>query len=908
LAAPETQFGRAGIQATGYTPVVTQLNSPIQLPGTGELWAQVGKTALEAGRQIQESALNPAVREQMKYAIENYKRGEDIIAHHRAMGEKGYFLGRATPQGAEEISPAETGKFGPLFWPSTPPPPGTPPPPPAPKTAPGTGKEPLEQTTPQPSEQPKEDDLETGPKTTSTDTGGSNLAASTHNDFLLRRMMQEREAAGLSGSEAAPQGTPSGMTFTNPATGNVQPLQTPSVFAPQAAAPPPAAPTPAPTQAPSAISQVTPQPGVALANWQNQNVHPVIAPKAVLDAVKTNVSTAAQDATYLPSGGVNGEPAWAIHMKGGGQTTISASQLATSPWGRVLMATHNASEVMEAQANQAPQPQPGQGQTNQPGNMLLQAPPGQAGQPPQEGPQQPAPLAPPPAPEAYNAAAYQMPQGPTITQAGEVNPALMAGGSNEQAAQAATPPPPPATQPPRSEIRPLSDDDKAIATPEAIAAARANAKLDPNQPTNEGDPHMGELGPWHLYRDDKFRTGELYAVRPGLTSLFKQQRYILGSDGWQEYELPDTNIRLNVEGEFGGGKGGVVGAVMPDGMTFRGKNTFPSMSNEEIAKLSVPAMKKWLDAAGKYHNTNGEPNSTMVARLSDLVDISQRTQRMIDGNTVALQEEKDPGEYNRNAQYLSGEARERNKLLPAGGYPEEAWWNPGGILTSSPGQWTNRLQYEYHDMMSQGKPVNNFSDYLEEQVRRMNDSMGQTPLRQAAVVTPQQQKEGPSLTVYGPWGIGGKLQAGSSDTSSVSPHIEVNKQFEATNKEDQKAAIKGLQQVKSDYDRQFIESYEDAVSHNFRLPPQATLYYHALKQAGTFPDKGNQFRDDHGRLINPFRTTAAATTGAASASAKPSSALPQISQYDTKEFDRLGIKKGDQYLGPDGRTIYTRGE
>lgn len=53
------------------------------------------------------------------------------------------------------------------------------------------------------------------------------------------------------------------------------------------------------------------------------------------------------------------------------------------------------------------------------------------------GAPQPVSAGPPPAPGDYNAAAYQMPQGPTLTQNGQVNPALMAGADNQQAAQAA---------------------------------------------------------------------------------------------------------------------------------------------------------------------------------------------------------------------------------------------------------------------------------------------------------------------------------------------------------------------------------------------------------------------------------------------------------------------------------------
>jgi hypothetical protein len=917
---PATQFQQAGLNIPySYQPVETRLNPPIQLPETGALWAKVGETAMNAAAGVQKaimsSRLNPEVKAQMDYAVQNYKRGQEIIDYHRKLGEKGFLLGRATPGGSEELSPAESGAaFAPLFQPKIPPPPGKEPPP-APEHAPGTGKEPQEQTT-SPSEK---NDLEKGPvPTASADTGGGDLAASTGNDFLLRRMMQERQG----GSGAAPQGTPSSLTFLNPATGNIEPR----MFVGPTTTPPPAAPAQQAAQGPQmtlgataqpppgmelagteqAFPQQPPQPDQAtLAAWQAQNAHPVMASSDALNWAK-NFDTGAQRATYLQHGGPNGEPAFAFHMKGGGINTVPISQI-VKYGGGPSVAGQNTSAMLSTSDRLTNQP-PGQ-----PPGMTLgataQAPPGMElgqGQPGQ----------PPAAPEAYNAAAYQMPQGPTITQTGEVNPALMAGGSNEQmlAASQAAAAPPPTVPPPRTDITPLADDERAIATPEAIAAARANAKPDPNKPANQGDPYMGELGPWHLYRDDRNRTNELYAVRQGLSSLYKQQRYILGSDGWREYELPDTNTRLNMEAEFGGGKGGAVGAVMPDGMTFRGKNTFPSMSHDDIINLSVPGMQKWLDAAGKYHNTSGDANSVLQGRLSDLVDSSQRVQRMIDANTVALQEPKDPKEYNRDAQYRSAEARARDAILPAGGYTQPRWWDPAAIVIG-PGEVGNRLQVGWHDLMAQGTPVNNFSEYLEEQVRRMNDSMSETPGRQAAIVAPKQQREGPSATIYGPWGTGVKLQAGQPDTSSVSPHMQVNKQFEAKNPQDQKNAITGLQNVKREYDRQFIESYEDALTHGFRLPPQATLYYRAitdgkgnLREGGKFPDPDNQFRDNTGQLVNRYRSTSPSAPNTPSASPTPTPALPRIATYDTKEFDRLGIKKGDQYLGPDGETTYTRGQ
>jgi hypothetical protein len=88
---------------------------------------------------------------------------------------------------------------------------------------------------------------------------------------------------------------------------------------------------------------------------------------------------------------------------------------------------------------------------------------------------------------------------------------------------------------------------------------------------------------------------------------------------------------------------------------------------------------------------------------------------------------------------------------------------------------------------------------------------------------------------------------------------------------------------------------------------------------GYLDDHSNRMWDkDHKKLINPYGKEGIPYSpevgkwtyvGAdqATAGASPTPNIPQIAKYDTKEFERLGIKKGDSYLGPDG-TPYTRGQ
>jgi hypothetical protein len=86
-AAPETQRQAAGVSVTGYSPVVTQLSTPnMGSPGAGQLWAQVGRTAMEAGTALMNSPLNPAVREELQA---RYKSAQEGINQFNVLDKTG---------------------------------------------------------------------------------------------------------------------------------------------------------------------------------------------------------------------------------------------------------------------------------------------------------------------------------------------------------------------------------------------------------------------------------------------------------------------------------------------------------------------------------------------------------------------------------------------------------------------------------------------------------------------------------------------------------------------------------------------------------------------------------------------------------------------------------------------------
>jgi hypothetical protein len=910
LADPATQFQQAGLNiGYQYQPVETRLNPPIQLPGTGELWAKVGQTAMDAvaqaGDMIRKSRLNPEVKAQMNYAVQNYKRGQEIIQHHRALGEKGFLLGRATPQGAEEISPAESGAaFAPLFQPKLDSEEEKKhPPPPAPKHAPGTGSEPQEKTDQEKTQESTspyggleeknaaplqqkvdperpEDFKDTALNTQVPSRGGSTATLTAGPGGQPNRgqpQSSDVEAQPIAAYRAQyaaqhPQGAPAGM-FLNPATGNIEPLQTqappqqaaqpttpsPGMFAARPAAAPPPAPTtgpqmtlgataqPPPGMELAGTEQAFPQDRAALAGWQAQNAHPVMASADALNWAK-NFDTGAQRATYLQHGGPNGEPAYAFHMKGGGVNTVPISQIVKNGGGAVV-AGQNTSAMLSASDAITNQQPPGQA----PGMTLgatAQPPPGMAlGQP------QPAPIQPGPPPAAPGQQPGQLSDAELQARIAAATNVQSAGGPSLAAltAQAAPQAGTRSTDTPiRPEVTLLSDQEKADFTPEAIAAARANAKVQPNQPHNGtdldgsgGDPPMGDLGPWHLYRDDHNRTGELYAIRPGLTSLFKQQRYYLGSDGWHEYELPNSNMRLAMEAEYGyGAKGGVAGVLAPSG------NAYPSFDHGQISEMSVAAMQGWLAKAARYHNTTGDVNSNMENRFTGLMDMGRRTQRLIDGENIAAQEGTSRDDYTREAQHWSHEAAERDKLRRPSGATKR--WNPPDLEADI----ANKAMWNYHDGQARGTPVNKFSDYLEEQVKRLNDDEGQLPGRQLALQKPG-SGEGPSISGSG-YGLSGTLKLGSGSGESKSPHRVIERLFEGS-PASHADVVAGLQDHKKEIDRQFEEAYDDAITHNFRLSPEVVAYHNALHKHGVTLDskdphnEGNAFRDANGNLINPYR-------------------------------------------------------
>jgi len=883
MAGEETRFARPGLTYSTYTPVKTELATPnMGQPGAGALWAKVGEMAMQAGDRLQNSPLlNPAVRAQMQESMARAQEGAAMLNYYKNLPPdqqyKRFLLGRETPQGYEMISPAESGaKVFPYFQPKLPTDPNAPPPPPAPSHAPGTGKEPIISEGAKPKESaPSEKKDETEPPKDVSETTPSDLYASNQPGPLPTYGNQNVRFPG--GTFQNPG------AFLNPATGSYQQLQTqpPSPFGPPGTPSPP----PAPMQPPPPPQTNQPTNPLLLANQpQPQNtgsIHPVVSSQDVLQLAK-HWNTNVQSVSYHPNG-PNG-PQFSLFGKNNSPLgQIDATTIAQLNPG--LVAGSNTATAMQVAAagQQAQRPPTG--------------PPVPPAQYPTIAQDQTAPG--PSAPPAYNAAPYQQAVTQAMAQPGnlaaEAGP--QAGTRTDIAAQPAQPP-----QPDKEQRTPISDSDKSFFTPEAIANARATAKVDPNAANNNenGDPHVGELGPYHLYRDDTYGTGELYAARPGRSSIYKQQRLVLGSDGWDEYELPTTNMRMNMEAEFAGNKGGVNGAPMQGlGVDVKPDEKFPTFDGKAIANMPVDKMKRWLELAGRYHNTTGEANSPVVQRLINLGSAIQNIQRMADGMDAADKGKISPDMYGLAAQYESHQARKRDELTPPGGWSEFKLNDPSTWPETFRRRAEESLNYDwaaYHDIRARGSQKNTFSNYLEQQSKALNNAIFQL---QATGRVPflVKAQEGTSGSVSG-LGLSASFKHGSDEyTSEPSPHLEVQNMFAGD--EQPAESRKNLLKLKAGYVKQYIQEYEDATGHNWRPTTEAFRIYRMLKKGESVPDDQNEFKDSGGQTRNPFTTGHKGMPGTPSPS--PGQNLPVIkSRAEMDEFKKNSPGKQFQWIDEHG--------
>jgi len=851
MAAPETQFQQAGLNIPyNYSPVETRLNPPIQLQGTGQLWAKVGETALNAAGQLsdqakmlQQSPLNPAVAAAQDYAVTQYDTAADRInelaatrAGRMTMGTGAAGLEtvpaartdidsmvrmalRSAPATSESRKTTQTGNGD-----------GSAPTPQtvveAPDSGYGASAAVVGAAPPAPS-----GSTTTQPKTKTHTTGDEltdNRGASTDDDFLLRRMMQQR-----GGSDAAQQGTPASMTFLNPATGNIEPLQTPSVFAAKPTAPAPAAPDgsqpaqPAQGGSPAAATKAD---QVAMQQWQNQNAHPVMSSQDALAWMKTQ-TTLAQDATYLPMGGPNGSPAFAFHMKNGGINTVPVSQM-VSRGGGPLVAAQNTSQVISAtdqsQGGGAGAVQgAGPAAQAEPTGQVSGAPTGTAAQPwgppaaptgpsqiAQAQPQYPnvSPPAPPPVPGAYNAAAYQMPQGPTVSQNGQVNPALMAGGSDAQAVAAAN------AQPPVPQITDPTDFN-----------ANVKGYSMPDLAKMKTDPSLGDYSGFQWKQDRK--DGMKYAVATDPDSPFRELHWKAGFDKWQ------STLKEN-------------GGLMEQLQQARAKVPLMNgmLSDTQIANMSEDDLKDTLAEAVRLEKTGGDASDQNSLHIRGTINQSQSMGRVISMLEAAKKEGINPRLFSGGAQTSSEEAAKRGETLPVGEYPltiPEEPINPSNI-GALPGIYWDLGWAALHGSRANltGGQISPLADQMKAEMKYFGEQMQQTP---GFNVTTEPKADKPQMRLSGGYqGFGGSADIKVPTDESTLKNI--NRISQGNSIDDM---IAGAKELKQKVDNDIVDSVDRATRLNYRTPPQFKKAVQAIQDGKNIEDNENQFVDKSGNPRMP---------------------------------------------------------
>jgi hypothetical protein len=323
-AGPGAETSWAPLQAGyQYTPVETRLNPPIHLDPVN--YDALTKAVSGIPGMIMQSPLNPAVRAQMQAEAARYGLERNVISDidKLPVDERMRRTG-ISAEGATIVPGYQTGNIG------------------TPPSSLGGGDQGQTQVQPQ-----TPAPAAPGPTDTTGQTAGQVTGAPTS----------------------------TGQQFAAPA----------SPYTPPTQVTPPPAPSGKPQAAPN---QPAPNQGIvqagpdqqSLVAWQNQNAHPVMSSTDALNWAK-NFDTGAQRATYMPSGGPGGEPAYAFHMKGGGVNTVPLSQMVKNGAGP-LVASQNTSQVLNAQPQQQ-----GSGQApSAPGQQPQPQPQAQPGQPlsPQE--------------------------------------------------------------------------------------------------------------------------------------------------------------------------------------------------------------------------------------------------------------------------------------------------------------------------------------------------------------------------------------------------------------------------------------------------------------------------------------------------------------------------------------------
>jgi hypothetical protein len=992
MAGPEVpQHGPLNIGYSTGTSVYQPGNVAVP-QGAGQLWQNVGKTALDAAGQfqstMQQSALNPVVRAQMKEDVLKAQAGQKITQHAIDNPQWLYKAGGEGPRGSGATLTAPITE--PVTQQTDLESPPAPPPPPNPnptitrtgtntgtdetgkqyhETTPGSNKWVPGKPTPPPPANLNSGMAQGGLVRGYAD-GGQVSPDTKPDEAHLNQMALERQAQGL--------GT---RMFLNPVTGAYEPSRDqPPAVSPIQSAPPqsssiwspmrplpmaPPAPTgqpqptypeqQSPSQTPAAatrVDQAAMQPVVrsqtpaaatqadqanmqppaqsqtpaaatqadqaAMQKWQEQNAHPVMSSQDALSWMK-NQTTLAQDATYLPMGGPGGSPAFAFHIKGGGINTVPVSQMVAKGAGP-LVAAQNTSQVISS-TDQAQQPNispPPPANLPQQPNIspppppnLPPAAPGVAPMPTGTGAAATQPvsatLGPPPAPSMQSGTGAGAQQPVSVT--GGPQPASTTPGYNmlTEAApypklpgtqdfwtnQFLTQPIPSAngaapsaqtgprlipasaqkTEPVTTEAKPTTDPS----SPEAIKAMEAD------------DPNGANIYHWNAERQSDGSI-KYYTELPDKEGGFRLRRYYKGDlTGFQSGLWNDEARRKQQLLEEYGGPAGIPMPVDPA----TGKKIV--LDKEHIDGLSTEDQNKWLEHARDWKNHNKAPtlSDPEGQNLSNAGIALQAAQRIYDKVKYLSDNHIPMSTVSQSEMVRSREA----------GYAAGA---------NNPGEWA------LWNMMAQDGPKNIFADELGSDYKQFHDHASKVlGGSYATAATPTGEKWDPELPI--PIGeqvtkVGVPPVERSTDVSN----INALKSISQGDTWDQ--AVAHAQEVLENAKRDYKKAAAQLPPAGWRLPDTDQKNMFDLDKKGRIDDPTNMMYDKpHDKIVNghgpiPYLANWFPTNQwktydgdqsaqSAAASATPSK-TPTLTSWDTKELDKLNVKKGDAFIGPDGKPYH----
>ena len=881
-AGPETQHGNLNI-GYNYQPVETKLNPPIQLPGTGELWAKVGDTALRAAGQLQSSAqmlqqspVNPAIRSQMYEAQERANMGRDYIDFvrqnpnwmHAVTGEGqggattvapitqpvtqqnqwdldydgsggGGGKGKGSGDGSQEKKEEQPKKKAP--------------------EPPANLNEGLAQAAPAP------DSISAALASTRVPSqGGSTAALSAGGDGMLNTGQPQS-----SDIVAQPAPQPSGSIF-NP--------MRPAPLAPPAPVTPPPAAQPAAGGSPAAATKAD---QVAMQKWQNQSMGQPMTSQDALSWAKSQ-STLNQDATYLPMGGPGGSPAFAFHVKGGGMNIVPVSQMVQKGAGP-LVASQNTSQVISQtdQAQQADQSQQPTGQVtgaptgtpDQPwGAPTQMQPTGQVAGAPTGTPAQP--WGPPAAPTGQPQIAQAQPQYPNISGPppapvpGAYDPTLYRQGIAQAMAQPGNLM---AQERPQAGVR--STEPQPVTSRPATAEEAKNL---PSAQTMEADAAKPD------HRTYNWQTGTdangnsvTYADLPDPGGRpFITQRYYKGTlSGFQIGPQDTTNlIKQQLWDELMGPKG----TPLPE-------NTH--ITEADIRDSTPEWREHWMRYIRDMDNHRTAPTATSdegqnLANASNAVQAAQRIKDKIQ----YLKDNNLPMDTISEAELI------RSK---------EAGW--AGASANNP------LQWGLWAMLAHG-PKSNFADQLGSDYKLLNSYLSKVKGgTYPDAATPPDQELGGKVTW--PVDIGDRSIPQTTDVSTIAA---LNKIGSGDTHEE---ALGHIQEVLNNATKDYINASKQVRAGNMRLPDadQKNISDLLDPRKGYIEDKTNKMWDEkHQKLDNgygkipdsPSKWLDNWVKGQANPSPSPTPVSREVADAAPRpqtqaEYDK--IKSGDLYWDRDGK-------